>query len=63
MVVINKKQIIIVLGIIGVFIFTFAVTALNVNKNSKNKIQSIETVALPVDSKVIIIDARTRNTR
>lgn len=63
MIIINKKQILIAFGIIGVFLFTFAVTTLNVNKSSKNKIQAIETVALPVDSKVIIIDARARNTR
>ena len=63
MIIINKRQILIAFGIIGVFIFTFAITALNVNKSSKNKIQAIETVALPVDSKVIIIDARARYAR
>lgn len=63
MVVINKKQILIVLGVIGVFIFTYAITILNVKNSSKSKIQAIETVALPVNSKVIIIDARTRNAR
>ena len=57
MVVLNGRKILFVLGIITMFVFTYVVTIANANKISKNSNQSIATVALPVDSKVIIIDA------
>lgn len=54
MVVINKKKIIFWAGIIATFIFMYSITAYNVN-NTKNK--TVATVALPVNNKVIVIDA------
>ena len=54
MVVINKKKILFWTGIIATFVFIYSITAYNVN-NMKNK--TIATVALPVNNKVIIIDA------
>ena len=57
MVVLNGRKILFVLGIITMFVFTYVVTIANTNNISKNDIKSVETVALPVDSKVIIIDA------
>ena len=57
MVVLNGKKILFVLGIITMFVFTYVVTIANTNNILKNNNQSIATVAMPVDSKVIIIDA------
>ncbi len=57
MIIITRKKIFYILGIISMFIFIYAITAYNVSNNSKKEIKTIETVALPVDSKVIIIDA------
>ncbi|MGN1303276.1 MAG: N-acetylmuramoyl-L-alanine amidase CwlD [Clostridia bacterium] len=54
MVVINRKKIIFWAGIIATFIFMYSITAYNVN-NTKNK--TVATVALPVNNKVIVIDA------
>lgn len=54
MVVINKKQILFYVGIIATFIFMYSITAYNVN-DTKNR--TVETVALPVSNKVIVIDA------
>lgn len=57
MIILNRKKILFVLGIITMFIFVYAITAYNVSNNSKKEIKTIETVALPVDNKVIVIDA------
>lgn len=54
MVVINRKKIIFWAGIIATFMFLYSITAYNVN-NTKNK--TVATVALPVNNKVIVIDA------
>ena len=54
MVVINRKKIIFWAGIIVTFMFLYSITAYNVN-NTKNK--TVATVALPVNNKVIVIDA------
>lgn len=54
MVVINKKQILFYVGIIATFIFMYSITAYNVNNT---KTETVETVALPVNNKVIVIDA------
>ncbi len=66
MIILDKKKILFSVGIITMFIFTYMITGYNVN-NSKQKddidIKTVQTVALPVDSKVIILDARTRSTR
>ena len=55
MIILNRKKILFTLGIM--FIFVYAITAYNVSNNSKKEIKTIETVALPVDNKVIVIDA------
>ena len=39
------------------FIFAYAITGYNVTNNSIKEIETIQTVALPVDNKVIVIDA------
>lgn len=57
MIILNRKKILLILGIITMFIFTYAITIFNINNSSKNDNESIATVALPVDSKVIVIDA------
>ena len=54
MVVINRKKIIFWAGIIATFMLLYSITAYNVN-NTKNK--TVATVALPVNNKVIVIDA------
>lgn len=61
MIILSKKKILCTMGIITMCIFAYAVTGYNVSNNQENKInvEAIQTVALPVDSKVIIIDART----
>lgn len=56
MIVLNKKKIMFTLGIILVTVF-----ALTIKHESKE--ESLQTVALPVTNKVIVIDARAWNTR
>lgn len=64
MIILDRKKILLTIGIITMFIFTYMITGYNVN-NSKKKdnidVETVQTVALPVDSKVIILDARTRS--
>lgn len=66
MIILDRKKILFTMGIITMFIFTYIITGYNVN-NSKEKnnidVKTVQTVALPVDSKVIILDARTRSPR
>lgn len=59
MIVLNKKKILIGISVIIIFIFTYIITSYNVKNANKSNIEAIQTVALPVNSKVIIIDART----
>jgi len=62
MIILSKKKILYTIGIISMFVFTYMITAYNVsNSNRSNDIdlKAVETVALPVDKKVIILDART----
>ena len=56
MIVLSKKRLTLILGIVMValFVFTFQIADTN---------RSIETVALPVSNKVIVIDAGHRKTR
>ena len=66
MIILTKKKIIYTIGIITMFIFTYIITAYNVNSSNKSNgidVQVVQTVALPVDKKVIIIDARPWGTR
>lgn len=64
MIILDRKKILFTIGIITMFIFTYMITGYNVN-NSKEKnnidVETVQTVALPVDSKVVILDARTRS--
>ena len=54
MILINRKKILFWIGIIATFIFIYSITAYNVNNTKK---ETITTVALPVNNKVIVIDA------
>ena len=56
MVILNKKRLLIVLSAILISMGVFSI-------NTKNSEETIQTVALPVSNKVIVIDARTWCTR
>lgn len=60
MIIINKKNIIFTTGIVAIFIFAYIITGYNVNKIKTNEsnLKAIQTVALPVNNKVIVLDAR-----
>lgn len=55
MLVISKKRLEIILGAVMLSIFTVFIA----NQNVNIKKDTVETVALPVTNKVIVIDART----
>ena len=60
MIILSRKKILYTIGIVSMFIFTYMITAYNVTTSNKvNQLQTVQTVALPVDKKVIIIDARS----
>ena len=64
MIILDKKKILFTIGIITMFIFTYIITGYNVSNNKKNNnidVKTVQTVALPVDNKVIILDARSWN--
>lgn len=56
MIILSKKRILLVVGTLAVAMFAFVFQTANVNK-------SVQTVALPVSNKVIVLDARTWKTR
>lgn len=56
MIILDKKKIVKILSVVMIFIFAYIITGYNVN-NTKNQSKTIETVALPVNNKVIVIDA------
>ena len=58
MIVLSGKKILFNIGIIIMFVFTYTITAYNVEKSNALDMETVQTVALPVDNKVIIIDAR-----
>ena len=58
MIVLSGKKILFIIGIMIMFVFTYTITAYNVKKSKTLDMETIQTVALPVDNKVIIIDAR-----
>lgn len=62
MVVLTKKKIIYSLGIVALFIFAYLITGYNIENINKEEKITVETVALPVNDKVIVIDARTWET-
>lgn len=61
MIILTKKKILFNFGIIMMFIFAFLVTGYNINNSTKREVEAVQTVALPVDSKVIVIDAGHRS--
>lgn len=63
MVILSKKKILSILGIIVIIIFAYVITSFNIDNSTKEDTKAIATVALPVDSKVIIIDARSWSAR
>ena len=65
MIILSKKKIIYVIGTITMFIFTYMITGYNVRNSKKDdmNLESVQTVALPVNNKTIIIDAGHRNSR
>ena len=50
MIILNKKRILLITSIVAISIFVFTIQTAQVN-------ETIETVALPVSNKVIVIDA------
>ncbi len=66
MIILDRKKILLTMGIITMFIFTYMITGYNVSNSKKDNnidVETVQTVALPVDNKVIILDARTRSPR
>lgn len=57
MIILTKKKILYVIGIITMFIFAYMVTGYNVSNSNKKEIEAVQTVALPVSNKVIVLDA------
>lgn len=57
MIILTKKKIIYSIGIIGMFVFFYTIFGISIGKVSNNQVKTIQTVALPVNNKVIIIDA------
>lgn len=56
MIIVDKKKIVKVLSVVMIFIFAYIITGYNVN-NTKKQSKTIETVALPINNKVIVLDA------
>ena len=56
MIVLSRKKILTVFSIIMLFGFAYVITGYNVN-TIKNKTKTVETVALPVNNRVIVLDA------
>ena len=56
MIILNKKRILFILSVVTISIFTFIIQTVQIN-------ETVETVALPVSNKTIVIDARTWKTR
>ena len=57
MIILTKKKILYTIGIILLFILTYIITGVNTNNINKEKNNLVQTVALPVNNKVIVIDA------
>lgn len=60
MIILNRKKILYIMGVVSIFIFTYMLTGYNVSTSKNNSnidVETVQTVALPVNSKVIVIDA------
>ena len=57
MIILTKKKILYIFGIMIIFVFAYVITAYNTINSSKKQVKTMQTVALPVDNKVIILDA------
>ena len=57
MIILTRKKILYTLGIVSMFIFAYVITGYNITNNLKEKVETVQTVALPVKNKVIVIDA------
>ena len=57
MIVLTKKRILYAIGIISMCIFAYTITGLNIISTNKNQLETVQTVALPTNNKVIVIDA------
>jgi N-acetylmuramoyl-L-alanine amidase len=57
MIILTKKKIIYAIGIIAMFMDAHMVIGYNTNNKYKKEVRTIETVALPVNNKIIVIDA------
>ena len=58
MIIITKKKMVYVSISILLIVFAYMLTGYNTLTTLKKEVETIQTVALPVDNKVIIIDAR-----
>ena len=66
MIILEKKKILYAISIISMFIFTFVLTSNKINNNkmdSKIDVKTVQTVALPVNKKTIVLDAGHRYSR
>ena len=59
MIVLSRKRILLSLGVLIITIFTFTIQTAKINEVGK----TTQTVAFPVSNKVIVLDARTWQTR
>ena len=57
MVIVTRKKITQTIGIITMFMLFFAICTYSFKGQKKEQVQEIQTVALPVNNKVIVLDA------
>ena len=57
MIILTKKKIVYVAGLILMFLFAFMVAEYSVKNSNKDEVNVVETVALPVNNKTIVLDA------
>jgi len=57
MIILTKKKFIYVIGFIILFIFLYMTIGYSINSSNQNRDKTIQTTALPVNNKVIILDA------
>ena len=57
MIILTKKKIVYVTGLILMFLFAFMAAEYSVKNSNKDEVNVVETVALPVNNKTIVLDA------